>query len=793
LSLKNLMIGSSLIALATPAFAQEAPAADVAAAAEAVDGMDEIVVTAQKSSEKLTKAPIAVSVVSQDSLDRQGLSSADALVTTAPTLQLSQNGFAIRGLGSNNSFSGYSTVATQIDGIYDPSSQVLALGLFDISAVEVLRGPQGTVYGRNATAGVVNINTADPKNVLGMDADFQLGSRNSLRVRAAVDLPVTDTLAIRVAGFHQVDDGLDPQLGAQQAFGKTDLSGARVTAKWQPTSRLTWRLSLNYGENRGTVPLAYLRSYNYYPNANLTYTGPDLKNNLFGPGVTVYDKQINPGVDRVTENRMDVTYYAARSRLAWDVTDTLTATYLAGYSVLKDNGINAATGVFDQRGVKARTETWSHELDLNYTLGRLSLVAGAYVYEDNQPSGARLIHAGNTAPFPFNTVFNAFGAKVVGTGNGISTIDAVDVVNYSAQVGSRSQALFGQAKYEVVDGIRVTGGIRSTWDQVFSRNTQLVCAGGTVTLANMSATTCPTGAAGTLAFTDDRNRDAAKFSKVNWKLGVDADLTPDILLYATASTGYRSGGLQSSSNPANFRQYAPETVMSYEGGIRANLFDRRLFLGLTAYQLDYDDLQVSSIIVDPIQGPIPVTTNAAKARIRGIELEGRFSPTRADHFSGYVSYLDGTFRSFPNGQDTLYSADTLYNIFGPILGYTAIPSATADFTGNELPNAPKWSARLSYAHDFDLGGGMLTPSVDFYVQSRTFADIGNYAQSRNPSYTKTDLNLTYAFADSNVTLVAFVNNLEDKRIPQNVTSVWSSTVVNYSAPRTIGARIGLHF
>lgn len=785
----NLILACSVFALATsalsmPAFAQQAAAAD--------DGFgDEIIITAQKSAESLTRAPIAVSVVQQDALDRQGLVSADALVTTAPNLQLSQNGFAIRGIGSNNSFSGYSTVATQIDGIYDPSSQVLSMGLFDINAVEVLRGPQGTVYGRNATAGVVNLNTADPGTTRSFEGDIQLASREQIRVRAAVDLPVTDTFALRIAGFRQVDDGLDPKLGAQQRFGRTDLSGVRVTGLWEPTPTLSLRVSLNYGENKGTIPLAYLRSYNYYPNADLDYTGTDLRNGLFGQGVTVYDKQYNPGVETVQDNRVDLQYLAARSRLRWEATDSLSFTYLAGYSVLKDNGVSASTGVFSSQAIEGRTETWSHELNANFDIGRLSLIAGAYVYEDNQPSGARLIHAGNTAPFPFNNAFNVNGAKVIGTGNEISTISAVDVVNYASQVGSRSQALFGQAKYEIVDGLRITGGVRATWDQVYARNTQLVCfVGDTVTLDNISATSCPIPA---FALTDDRNRDAAKFNKVNWKVGFDADLTQDILLYGTVSTGYRSGGLQSSSNPVAFRQYAPETVTNYEAGIRANLLDRRLFIGLTGYQMDYKDLQVSAIIVDPVQGPIPVTTNAAKARIRGVELETRFSPTPADHFSGYVSFLDTKFLSFPNAPDNLYSADTMYNIYGPALGYTVIPSATTDLSGNELPNAPRWSARVSYARDFTLAGGKLTPSVDFYVQSRTFADTANYSQSRNSSYTKTDLNLTYEFANQNVTLTAFVLNVEDKRLPQNVTTVWSSTTANYSAPRTIGGRIGLSF
>ncbi|WP_160736870.1 TonB-dependent receptor domain-containing protein [Altericroceibacterium endophyticum] len=770
----------SMAAVASPAVAQESQSVS-----DEKPAFDEIVVTAQKSEELLSKAAVAVSVVSQDSLDRQNISTAENLVSTAPNLQLSLNGFSIRGIGSNNAYSGYSTVATQIDGIYEPSSQVLKLGLFDLASVEVLRGPQGTVYGRNATAGVVNINTRDPGNQFAVDGDFQYSSYDSVRTRLGVDLPVTDDWSLRFSAMHEVNDGYEPKLNADDNFSKTDTTGLRLTSLAYLTPDLDWRVALSYGKNKGTTPLTYLRSYVYYPDA-------DLVTGTFGDGVLVNpeDGTINPGSRSIEDNQQDLTYYSARSRLTWNATDNLTATLISGYSHIEDDGMDAATGVYDQQGIGIATKSWSNELDINYENGPLSIVAGAYIYEDKQDEGKRLIHAGNTAPFPFNSVFNAVGANYAGEGFEISTINAVDVITAPSNVGSRSQALFGQMKYELTDSLRLTGGIRATWDQVYNQNIQLVCSGGTVTRENISLDSCPVAQ---VAFTDDTNRDKATFSKVNWKLGIDYDITPDVLAYATVSTGYRSGGLEASTNPEGFRGYEPETVTNYEAGLRADLFGRMLFVGLTGYWMDYNNLQVSSVIVDPIQGPVPVTTNAAKARIRGVELETTFRPTSQDRFSGYVSFLDTDFRSYPDGQDNLYSADTMYNIFAPSFGYATIPSATADFTGNRLANAPKWSARFSYAHDFYVFNGTLTPSVDFYVQSATYADVANYVQSRNDSYTKTDINVTYEPDDSPITLTAFVTNLENERQPSTVTTTWSSTVVNYKAPRIWGGRIGFQF
>jgi iron complex outermembrane receptor protein len=293
--------------------------------------------------------------------------------------------------------------------------------------------------------------------------------------------------------------------------------------------------------------------------------------------------------------------------------------------------------------------------------------------------------------------------------------------------------------------------------------------------------------------TDDSRRPGQKFSKVNWRVGVDYDLTPQTMLYATVSTGYRSGGLQSSSNPAPFTSYKPENVTNYEGGIRSSLMGGKLFLSGTVFNMDYKDLQVSSIIPVPNQGPVAVTTNAAKARLRGVELESTWRPNRADRIQGFVSFLDAKLRSFPNAQDNLHTPDTFYNIYAPAFGYATFGAATDDFSGNRTPYSPKWSARASYAHSFFLSSGSVTPSVDFYVQSKTYADTANYAQSLIGSYTKTDLNLRYDDAQDRFYIDGFINNVEDKRVADNVVTVWSSSTASYRRPRTYGVRVGVAF
>ena len=200
------------------------------------------------------------------------------------------------------------------------------------------------------------------------------------------------------------------------------------------------------------------------------------------------------------------------------------------------------------------------------------------------------------------------------------------MTSYRGQ-GTKSQAVFGQGTYELAPGLKILGGVRSTWEQVNQRNIELVCPGDTITLENITPTTCP-GIPFVYALTDDTNRPEAKFSNVSWKAGVNYELTPETLAYASVGTGFRGGGLEATGNAPEFREYQPETVTNYEIGVRSSLMGGKLYLAATAFNMDYKDLQVSSIVLNPLTNQVSaVTTNAATARLRGIELEAIVRPT----------------------------------------------------------------------------------------------------------------------------------------------------------------------
>src|SRR3954464_3677833 len=233
--------------------------------------LDEVVVTAQKRSELISKAPLAISAVSQSNLDELSITSAQSLVTTVPNFQISANGYtpqlSIRGIGN---FSGsYSTVAVQVDGIYDPNTAALTNGLYDVGRIEVARGPQGTVYGRNATAGVLNINPADPVKEFQAFGDVSFGNYSDITARAVLNVPLGVHVQMRASVVREDNNGYYNRGAAVNNYAKTDVLTARLTTLIEVTDSISWRIALEHSDNNGTIN--YLQGVNYlfYPNANL--------------------------------------------------------------------------------------------------------------------------------------------------------------------------------------------------------------------------------------------------------------------------------------------------------------------------------------------------------------------------------------------------------------------------------------------------------------------------------------------------------------------------------------------
>lgn len=734
----TLLLGS----VSTAALAQTG-AAQTPAPAETVGG--DIVVTAQKRAETVNTVPLAVTAIGPDQLKAANVTDVKGLSAVVPGLQIqtvgvdSFVGVAIRGI-SNRSYSpaANSAISTYIDGGYVDLPVGFSESLYDLSRVEVLRGPQGTLYGRSATGGNINIVTADPVNYFDASADASYGSYNDVAAHAMVNVPISDTLAVRAAGMiHRSDGMFDTQGTTSRNYGAADSFGGRLTALWTPSSNFKWRLQLDQYTNKGTPGLSVL-------------TGEDAK-----PvnGLSPYEQPVYG--DPEPYNKIIST--SVRSRMDWDVTSDLSVSYVASYQDIRAAYHWVTTGDEDapdnpgwQQASAYHSKATFHEVDASFESGRFkNVMGGSFFYEKITDPGSAAIYG------------------------------AIDYIYYSpkgADVTKRSWGIFDQASYEIADGLTLTGGLRYSKDYqaqgaalTYSCSLSAYPVTDFSDVYNLTADTAgcygaSTGASG-----------SGSWDKITWKAGLDYQVTPETLLYASATTGYKPGGVQPSAPDGVSKTYDPEDVISYEIGAKTRILNNALTLRGAAFWVDYTNLQVFQV-ASTTSGVSLVTFNAAKARSRGIELEASWEISPVDHFSGFINWLDAEYTQYTGGIDGRDS------------------SVIASLKGYQLPQAPHWQMRAQYSHDFVLGnGGKITPLAAFYFQTVSYTEANNVSWYRVAPYTKTNLSVTWTDSTEKWQVAAYVDNLENNRVR---TGDWASSGEVYSdfaPPRTWGVRASWHY
>ena len=707
--------------------------------------LEEVRVTASKRSEALSKSPIAVSALNLDQLQDAGVVGIKDLTSAVPNVQIhtigvdSYVGITIRGI-SNQDYSGTAdpAVSTYIDGVYVGLSQGFANELYDLERLEVLRGPQGTLYGRNATGGNLNIITADPKPEFGASADMAFGNHNDVQTHGMVNIPLSDTFRIRGAvTLHRNDGYFDSRGTTARNYGASDDFGGRVTALWTPNTDFRWRLALDQYVSQGT-PWASIQ------------TGSDGK-----PvnGLPIFAQPISsdPEPDNYIRNS------SVRSRMDLNLNDTFSLAYVAGFQELDGHywwattgqpAAPADTGWKQFVGYSARFQT--HEIDLNYDSARLKNTVGGSYFEQRGPFG------------PGAGVYPAIDYESVSVGP-------------FGQPHKSAWGVFDQATYSLTDRFRVTGGVRySSENQSEPAGDSIACVGSPLPFATLqemlALTSVPAG-----CFTSSSPAGKGSWTSTTWKAGLELDVSAETLTYLAVSTGFKSGGVQPSVPPPLSTTFKPEQVTNYELGIKTHLLEGSMNLRTAIFYEDYTDLQVFQIM--PTANSIAlVTSNAAQAAIYGIEIESEWRISPVDQISGFVNYLHATYTDYENAVD----------------GRTG--AVVDSLSGNHLPNAPEKSARIQYSHDFKFGnGGTLTPVVAVYWQSKSYMRELNEPLYRIDAYSKTNVSLTYRDASANWKVSAFVDNLEDEAVRN---SSWASAGMVYSDfghPRTFGFRVSYEY
>lgn len=753
---RALIAGSAIACFLSTANAQEpAPQANSDGVA-----LGEVVVTAQRREENLQRAAIAVSAVPGDVLIEQSISQATDVTRLVPALQIAQGAaltqIYLRGVGTfgANAFAEQG-VAFNLDGVY-LSRPAAPTGLFyDLERLEVLKGPQGTLYGRNATGGAINAITAKPR--LGVNSGYftgEFGNYNAFKASGAVNIPLGENTAVRIAGQHAKHDGY-----FSDGYDDEDSNAIRA------------QLRSAIGPN---VDVTFMVDYAH---ATPQGSGGTIMPLLFGDD----DQRLGPSDPAV------IAAYTARPPTP-PVPQIIAKS--DGYN---DNEFLGYTGTVDADLGFARLTVIPayRETNLDYLSYASSFKID--VVEESQQTSLEARLANETDALKWVLGAYAFDESIKANQRYDQASNGTSIIS---NLGTKSYAVFGQATYSLSDAFRLTAGVRYTEDQK-DQNTdaQTLPFVGFVPPG-------PPNFIPIIAVINTKAISDVTFARTTWKAGVEYDLGPSSLLYASAATGFKSGVLFA----AQTQNYSdPEILTAYTIGSKNRFVDNRLQLNVEAFYWDYKDqqishlgpVQVASTPGGPIFGPVFMTENAGAATIWGVETELQFLATANDLFSANIQYLNSEYDEL---RYQAYSTTGAPPVIGcPITPTTQIGASAAarifnvDCSGQSLVNAPNWAVNLGYEHTFDLADtGRLILGVDTRIESSRYLSIDYLALGRQDGSMVSNARLTYETQTGNFALTGFVNNIEDELVFANSLQSPAKAGVIYNQlrpPRTYGVRL----
>ena len=885
----------------TPALAQEAPS-------EAVEDapLGEIVVTAQRREESLQDVPISIVAIGNEELRNRNVTDASRLEQVAPGLQLGRSGTdarpAIRGTYTEQ-IQGNSDprIGFYIDEIYQSRTSQLSVPFVDLARVEVQKGPQGTLYGRNSFGGNIALVTNPPSNRFEGGVDLLYGDYDRMMATAFINLPLSDGLAARFAGaverrgpyiesittpFADYDDlnqqyirgalrwapaGMDNGLEIilrgsywhQDDAGGNTFNAKAIGQLVDPALVTPPGGTLNVGGATFTFPQGFNgRSFTgqFVPFSTFRDGIPDINGADIGILIPGPYKALNdePGFNRVNSTQLSAT-------INLDLTDWLSFRSITGYVDFKavrggDNDGTAApfgTGFF-----LTEDKAFSQEVQLlsNDSASPFQYTVGLYYLHDRVPDGFLGVRnrtystasalANGQVPLYFGSNFTTL-PSVPPFSNALITAPASDAFNPLSYLETKSYAAYGQLSYTFAEKLTVTGGLRYTIDDkefasalgnrfapagtflVFRPTTDFNRECNGFTAADPSST-APADVIAQALITRCGQK---KFKFFTYRAAVDYKPSDDMLLYASYSTGKRSGGFAYSVIPGTPNNTLPfvgtENVEAFEAGVKASLFDRRMQANLALFYNKYSNLQVQRSFPNPTlpNSLITVGGNGGTGEAPGVDLEITAEPVdrlRLNLAANYLRARDDPFPAptFNNGVCDIVSpggtcttrpevrlgfgGGILPNpvsnpeLFVPVLGPNGqqlVVGGVPQFetlgynVKQRVQNQTDFSLRAGIAYDIDLGEmGTLTPEVQTYYNDGYLLAPVLQRSFNQESYTKTDLYLTWRNIGEDLTFQAFIQNIENKAVIGRVTT-GSGGGINgtYQPPRTWGLRLSYRY
>ncbi len=854
-------VGLFSIAWAMPALAQSVAASPAPASPQADNDSQiaDIIVTAQKRSQNLQDVPLAVSAISADAMAAKGIADTTDLMGSMPSLQVTtpygktQPNFSLRGISVANEFTATtaSPVGVYVDEVYQSFRASHGGQLYDLDRVEVLRGPQGTLYGRNTTGGAISFYTNRP-SLDKASGSITVGYANydTWSGQGFINVPlVTDTLGIRIAGSAAKGDGWQYNPTQNRYVGTTNSVAGRFSLRWKPSSNLDINFKV-YGSRDN--PLA--------PNA---YGIGQLAGQTNAMGYSRVDASGRPTIGRNAVASDTGGHYFSSTvggslNIAWDINSNLSLTSITGYdySTYRNSPFDCDGSPYDICAIRyySNSKNFNQDLRLAYKSDKLNLVVGAYygidkIYTHNQPDFFGVLNQVLPAGVPTNPAIATsdsirvlpmfavnpaltpadpgFCAPYTGPGtNPNGFLDARSLLGFLTDISLNnttnggtggsyfngclaagalpftpiladqyynirrpSKAIYADATFDLTDKLSLTGGLRYTWDVVeyYNGRTILRDAAG-----NAFASTIPYTFPYDASAPAMRQREAA--NRLTGRFNVSYKFDRDIMAYAQYSRGYRSGSFNGLAYQGTNQVYyiQPEQVNAYEGGIKTRLFDRRVQLNMAGFYYDYKNQQFTQVI------GATTFTRSGNGRLYGGEAELNVQAARTLRFDATLGLLN-----------TKYT--------GNVMDPTNPSSATMSINGNPFPNAPKMT--FSAGFDWSIidngpGGGQLTLRGDSsYMGKYYFDPFKNYGQNPcgspvsgsntllagpaiacgNPSYWLFNGRLTYK--TDNWSASIWGKNLTNKyyyTYGLNI-NIFNLDYLNRGTPRTYGIELTARF
>lgn len=744
--------GIALAGTASAAFAQEQ---------DSQGGDDNvIIVTAQKRSQDIQNVPIAISAFDSGVLEDKVVDDAVDLSFSVPNLTVDQFGASLRGVGDLAiSATSESGLGYHVNGVYLGSAAIEA-EYYDLERIEILRGPQGTLYGRNTTAGVLNIITQKPTDQFEGYVTAGYGNFNSVKLRGALNVPLNDVLSTRVAGFYLNRDGYSTNIFTGNDVDDRDMFGLRGSVR------------LDLGDTRADLVVSYFRENDRRhlrtkvlctKDAVLgcsplesDFGTPDSRPTLYNaignalglvaPGVDYFADSVNPADTRLLNEDVDPRYFVEEWQGSLEITHefgALTLTSLSGYAEIERDSFrdfdrfvpsvnlpipvtfdlfgdgSAVTTNAIQAGRRDQSEAREYYQELRLASdfdGSFNFLVGGNYYDRLSSGIADFTHV-------------LFAARQQIT-PGLSTeFDSVTIE--SMDVKTKSFGIFGEVYFDLSDRTRVTGGLRYSHDDKSILTRQI--------FFNPQADGSP----------PDFERGDFERGVFTGRIVVDHRLTEDLLGYASFSRGYKAGGINPGQVDVGVRGFDPEFLNAFEIGFKGGTSDGTFDASVAGFYYDYEGLQLGQTT------PTSALTVNSDAKIWGVEAEFVVRPSSRFQVDGSFSYLNTEIVGFESIDET--------DPFGVAPG-TVVVSATPagvikNADGNPLPFSPEIKISIGAQYEIPVGNWTLTPRIDHYLQSEFVSSAFNKPIDKFDGYSQTDIKFLLSPDGGDWEIRGYVKNL----------------------------------